>query len=112
MPQASAQSQPCVQVAVNAKTTAAELVSLAAGIAAISTHWIVVFEDGFLYFIIPMILGLLATSIGCGGAFRALSVKGMGGRVGLAGTTLGILALMYAIAWLMLAQRYFWGWPL
>ena len=93
-----------------------ETVSVILGILAICLHWVVLFSWGLLLLAVPLILSILATIFGYLSTRKILAkdfVRENGeGNVGLAGLSLGILSLMFTIAWLVLAQTYLWGWGL
>ncbi|MBA3045146.1 MAG: hypothetical protein KKH41_00745 [Candidatus Thermoplasmatota archaeon] len=98
------------------KISALEVASVILGIIAISIHWVVFFQWGFLLFVVPLILSILAVVFGYISVHKMLRkdyVRENGeGSAGLAGLSMGILTLMFTIAWLVLAQTYLWGWNL
>jgi len=93
-----------------------EAAALILGILAMCIHWVVFFRWGLFLFVIPMILSVLAIVFGFVSAhrlFRKGHVRAGGeGGAGLTGLALGIMALMFTIAWLVIAQTFLWGWKL
>ena len=93
-----------------------ELTSLILGTLAIIIHWVVIFRWGFILFVVPLTLGVLAIAFGLVPSYRLISGKHpepeKAERAGLAGFTLGILTLMFASSWLVLTQTFLWGWNL
>ena len=98
------------------KVSVTEITAIILGIIGISMHWIVLFEWGLMLFALPLILSILAIVFGYMSIhrlFRKDYVRENGdGNAGLAGLSLGILTLMFTIAWLILAQTFLWGWEL
>jgi hypothetical protein len=98
------------------RVTGLEITSLILGIIGISIHWMVFFKWGFMIFIIPFILSILALVCGFISARSLLRIDNSHqngeGNMGLAGLALGLLTLMLTISWLILAQTYLWGWEL
>ncbi len=95
---------------------AGEAAALILGILAMSLHWIVFFRWGLFLFVVPLILSVLAITFGfvsTRGLFRKGQARENGeSGAGLAGLSLGILALMFTVAWLVIAQTFLWGWKL
>jgi hypothetical protein len=98
------------------KISVTEIVAVILGIIGICIHWVVLIKLGLLLFVIPLILSILAIVFGfisIHRLFRKDYIRENGeGNAGLAGFSLGILTLMFTIAWLVLAQTYLWGWEL
>jgi predicted permease len=98
------------------KISVSEIVASILGIIGICIHWVVLFKWGLLLFVVPLILSILAIVFGyisIHRLFRKDYARENGeGNAGLAGLSLGILTLMFTIAWLVLAQTYLWGWEL
>ncbi|MDD4308399.1 MAG: hypothetical protein PHU53_06295 [Thermoplasmata archaeon] len=96
------------------KATAMEVASVIIGILAMCIHWVALFSWGLYVFYIPLILSVLAVVFGFISVhrlFRKEYQRENGeGTAGLAGLSLGILALMFTVAWLVFAQTYLWGW--
>lgn len=93
---------------------ALETVSVILGILGICLHWVVLFRWGLFLSIAPLILSILAIIFGYISVRRMLGKdfvrESEEGNVGLAGLCLGILTLMFTVAWLFLAQTFLWGW--
>jgi hypothetical protein len=91
-----------------------ELTSLILGTLAIIVHWIVIFRWGYIMFVVPLTLGVLAIAFGLVPSYRLLSGKHPdpenAEKTGLAGLTLGTLTIMLATSWLVLTQTFLWGW--
>ncbi|MFO7618752.1 MAG: hypothetical protein R6W91_03755 [Thermoplasmata archaeon] len=98
------------------KISALEVAACILGIIAICIHWVALFQWGLFLFVVPLILSILAIIFGYISVHKILRkdhVRENGeGSVGLAGLSLGILSLMFTVAWLILAQTYLWGWDL
>jgi tetrahydromethanopterin S-methyltransferase subunit C len=99
-----------------AKVRPGEVASLILGIIGLCIHWVVFFRVGILLFIIPLVLSILAIIFGYIYVRKVLARdyqrKNGEGSVGLAGLSMGILTLMFTVAWLLMAQTYLWGWDL
>ncbi|MBI5000096.1 MAG: hypothetical protein HZB92_01000 [Euryarchaeota archaeon] len=98
------------------KMGAFDTASLVLGILAICLHWVVIFKWGLILYTVPLVLSCLAVAFGTIAAHKILVRKKAAptpsDKAGLAGFALGILSLMFATAWLLLAQAYLWGWAL
>lgn len=96
------------------KAAPMEVASAIIGVLAMCIHWIALFSWGLYLFYIPLILSVLAVVFGFISVhrlFRKDYIRENGeGIAGLAGLSLGILALMFTVAWLVFAQTYLWGW--
>ena len=99
-----------------AKVRPAEIASLVLGIIGLCIHWVVFFRWGLFLFIIPLILSILAIIFGYISVHKMLAKdyqrKNGEGSAGLAGLSMGILTLLFTMAWLLLAQTYLWGWEI
>ncbi len=89
------------------------IASLVLGIIAITTHWLVIFDWGLFVFPIPLILSCLAVGFGFPSGLKVLKAEDLSkeaDRTGFTGLILGILTIMFSIAWLIFFQTYIWGW--
>ena len=98
------------------KMGAFDTASFVLGTLAMCVHWVVLFKWGLILYMVPLVLSCLAIAFGTIAAHKLL-VRKKGAptssdKAGLAGFALGILSMMFATAWLLLAQAYLWGWAL